>query len=1134
MTRRKTAVRSIESLEPRTLLTATPGAPIGHQPTGALTGRIIYTSGGHGFTANNTTTGSWVTQRPLSNGMVEDMGNVDQMTQFVYYAWNAGATVVPMRPVGYQPNEVVMDNTSAGVTFTGTWANGGAGLSGASNIVTYFSLTGANPTARYREAVASATETAVARYTPNIAQAGFYPVYAWVSNSSAYVANNLPDQLFRITHAGGKTEVTVDQRKVGKGWVYLGTYYFTAGSNGYVEISNQSNFAGKAIADAIRFGNGMGDIDRGGGVSGQTREDEASLYWVQKQADFTYQITNNGAPALVPASTYRGSNTTDQDANVGAPPRWATYMNNSSVGAMADRLFLSYHSNAGSGADRGSIGLYNGNNNPATKTPHQQEWALYVAKEVNDDLVALSPQLELPWFNRTTTAQLTLDRTDIEFGEINNTIITNEFDATILEEAFHDNSQDAALMRDPKERQWAARSSVQGAVRYFNQYGAGALEFAPDAPTNVRAITQANGDVAISWAAPVPGAGTGSAATGYIVECSTNGYGFDGGIAIAGGATTSLTIPAASLDAGQQYYFRLLSTNPGGWSPPSEVVGARRGTSGTAPILIVNGFDRFDRTQDPKQTSPISGPGTSATFDRVRPRFSNSFDYVVQAGDAIAGFSGSLGFDSCQNEAIINGPINLADYAAVIWLSGEESTANSTFSGIEQTLVTSYINGGGKLFVSGSEIGWDLVAQGGGASFFNNTLHANYVADDANTYNVTGSAGSIFAGLSMSFDNGAQFYNVDFPDVLSASAGSTVAMTYVGGTGGGAATQWSGASGQKVVLLGFPFETITTTANRNAVMSAVLNYFGFTNVSPTPVAPDLAGASDSGVSPSDDITNRNNATPASTLQFVVGNTIAGAIVTLYSDGVAIGAAIASGTTTTVTTDGSTVLADGMRAITATQTVPGQLPSAISGPLSITIDTAAPSVLGSTFSFATSHALTYSFNENVGPTVAADDLVLDNLTTITTIAPATIAVSYNAGTNVATFTFPGQPNSRLPDGNYHATIAFDAVTDIAGNALLADQSSNFFFLTGDANHDGSVNLQDFNILASNFGQSPRDFTQGDFNYDGTVNLSDFNLLASKFGQSLSAAVAAAVVTRTSTATPVRRRLIDDLFSTSAIV
>jgi hypothetical protein len=55
--------------------------------------------------------------------------------------------------------------------------------------------------------------------------------------------------------------------------------------------------------------------------------------------------------------------------------------------------------------------------------------------------------------------------------------------------------------------------------------------------------------------------------------------------------------------------------------------------------------------------------------------------------------------------------------------------------------------------------------------------------------------------------------------------------------------------------------------------------------------------------------------------------------------------------------------------------------------------------------------------------------------------------------------------------------------------------------GDANLDGRVNLNDFNILASNFGQSDRTWEQGDFNEDGFVNLGDFNLLAANFGKEI---------------------------------
>lgn len=54
------------------------------------------------------------------------------------------------------------------------------------------------------------------------------------------------------------------------------------------------------------------------------------------------------------------------------------------------------------------------------------------------------------------------------------------------------------------------------------------------------------------------------------------------------------------------------------------------------------------------------------------------------------------------------------------------------------------------------------------------------------------------------------------------------------------------------------------------------------------------------------------------------------------------------------------------------------------------------------------------------------------------------------------------------------------------------------LSGDANLDGYVNLQDFNALAESFGQTDRTWTTGDFTYDRVVDLDDFNALAANFG------------------------------------
>src|SRR5207302_8731207 len=246
--------------------------------------------------------------------------------------------------------------------------------------------------------------------------AGFYPVYAWATAGS----NRAPDQLYRVNHATGITEVHVNHRRVGSGLVYLGTYYFEAGTNGYVDISNRSNAAGSVvIADMIRFGNGMGDIDRGGGVSGLPREDEAGLYWVQWHVEHSQGI---------PESSYRTS-TNDDTATVSLSPRFSQYMNREADGALSDRVFVSFHSNAGGG--RGVRGLYNGNNTPATATPNQFLLANTLAREVNDDLVAQNGQYEHNWFD--DGSNVTYDSPDFEFGEINNSYINNEFDATIIE-----------------------------------------------------------------------------------------------------------------------------------------------------------------------------------------------------------------------------------------------------------------------------------------------------------------------------------------------------------------------------------------------------------------------------------------------------------------------------------------------------------------------------------------------------------------------------------------------------------------------------------------------------------------------------------------------------------------------------
>src|SRR5690606_36643195 len=169
---------SFEGLEPRIALAAAGLVPVGMQPEGPLSGKIVYTSGGHGWQWSSALN-RFATDRGDNNEIVEDFGNQEQMTYYVDYLLRAGATVVPMRPVGRQINEVVLDNDSPGVTFQGAWSDS----SGSRYYDEDYGRT--TDAVSYRFAsTSSGAETAVATYTPNIPKEGFYPVYTWVAHGS--------------------------------------------------------------------------------------------------------------------------------------------------------------------------------------------------------------------------------------------------------------------------------------------------------------------------------------------------------------------------------------------------------------------------------------------------------------------------------------------------------------------------------------------------------------------------------------------------------------------------------------------------------------------------------------------------------------------------------------------------------------------------------------------------------------------------------------------------------------------------------------------------------------------------------------------------------------------------------------
>lgn len=527
------------------------GSKASRQPSGALSGIVVFCSAGHGWTSKD---GAWISQRPLLYGVNEDAGNIDQLNLFAQYCFNAGATVVPFRPLGYQAGEVVMDNTDSGVTYAGTWYDSASAI--------YFGRSGDVP---YRYALSSTNgQTATARFTPDLPAAGFYPVYCWARSGADRI-----EQLYRISHSGGLTEVRVNHERVGLGWVWLGNYHFEAGTNGFAEVSNDAlpgrDPAGDVvIADAIRFGNGMGDIDPGHGVSGYERELECSRYWIEKSAG---QGMSSGI--------YDLNGYDDQDDNVGAPRRMTEEMNREQSGGFWDRIFLGFHSNAGSGAARGALGLFD-TRYPEQTRLRQMAFGQILADTINARMEAGDDGVKFSG-----------DWSDVSgevyggaYGELYGAI-EGEMNNTIIEVAFHDNEEDCLLMKNPDARAEIARACYEGTVRHLNANNPSNVPLAmlPDPPENLRVYGSRKG-VVVEWDAPSE-----PSPEGYVVYSSHNGYGFGGGIVVTGAAATSVMFKSLKQD--EIRWFRVTAWNSGGESLPSGVARVRSQAAGPESLEVI-------------------------------------------------------------------------------------------------------------------------------------------------------------------------------------------------------------------------------------------------------------------------------------------------------------------------------------------------------------------------------------------------------------------------------------------------------------------------------------------------------------------------------------------------------------------
>jgi hypothetical protein len=258
-------------------------------------------------------------------------------------------------------------------------------------------------------------------------------------------------------------------------------------------------------------------------------------------------------------------------------------------------------------------------------------------------------------------------------------------------------------------------------------------------------------------------------------------------------------------------YVKLIAENSIGKSQASEILAVIPKPS-DKKMLIVNGFDR-------------SSDG-------------NSYDFVIEHGKAA--HYNNVVFESASNEAITNRLFELTDYEYVDFILGDESTADESLSYQEQILVANYLEKGGRLFISGSEIAWDLDYKGNSSDkyFIENYLKAKYSADapggiSGTYYSAEGITGDIFEDFTtINFDNGTHgTINVNYADALIPDQNAEAVLNYKNVTNHKAAgIKYEGLIGNgsfpaKVIYFGFPFETVYLEETRNQLMTEIIDFF---------------------------------------------------------------------------------------------------------------------------------------------------------------------------------------------------------------------------------------------------------------------------------------------------------------------
>ena len=813
----------------------------------------------------NTDKDQWKWQRPNLFCTTEDLFTQTIVVPYLIpMLQNAGAVVFTPRERDWQKQEIIVDNddpkekASYQETINGKKWQDCDSLGFASS--PGFLSDGENPFRKGTVRQAKATrrkKTSQASYQPLFKEAGRYAVYV----SYQTLPKSVSDAHYIVYHKGQKTEFTVNQRMGGGTWVYLGTFDFDSGCNEFnrVVCTNHASKRGIVTTDAVRFGGGMGNIERGGRTSGMPKCLEGARYYAQWA----------GAPDYV----YRGRQGADDYADdINARSLMTNWLGGGSVymPAMDGKhvpieLSLALHSDAGYNHDGKST------------------WGVLsiCTTDFNDGMLnsGISRMVSKD-FAQALRDNLVEDLSQ-EFGSFGKRYVWDrnysetrlpEVPSAIIEMLSHQSFPDMRIAQDPWGKFCIARSIYKTILRYVSSNHDSKYVVQPLPPQNF-SVEIEDGYAHLSWTAQQDKAEPTARPTSYIVYKAEGQGGFDNG--------TVVKRPNChfKMEPGKLYSFKVAAVNAGGESFPTETLTARHDPAATKTVLIVNNFHRlaspqvvdndsiqgFDLDQDPGVSygTTAGWSGKQIGFDRRKMGIETSSGLGYSGNEMVGMFVAGNDFNnvvtharsiaagckyniaSCSSEAIADGKVKMENYQAVDLINGLERNdgyshrAYKTFTPTLQNRLKYYALNGGKILISGSYNGSDMQTEQEQA-FLSDILKVIYeptgthfIVEDINPEDSTiTERDSIVtttdrvSGLGKLFNYYNQLnerhYAATHPEILQ-PVGTTAftAMRYTSGTSAAVAYK---STSYRTFTMGFPIECIVDEKTRNSILLGILKF----------------------------------------------------------------------------------------------------------------------------------------------------------------------------------------------------------------------------------------------------------------------------------------------------------------------